>query len=332
VKIKKEKSTNSPQPPAEVMKLNNNKIYWKPNEPHMVKHEWDYKFMKDNGIEIFVTGNLLAKNNEGDEFQYVCWNYFLDFPYFGSKQHDFKYNFINEFDFKYKILCYNRRAHAHRKILVYNILQNELLKDNTLFSLGYEQQYNDKITKEIIAGYTENLEEANDIFNYFTNLKEDISFDKNINLNRDIIGKSFVLDDYKKTFVSLVTETLASNDTLFFSEKTYKPIAAQHPFIILGNPNSLKYLKSIGFKTFDKWWDESYDEESNFKIRLEKIICILKDICNKPFEELYKIRKEMNDVCIYNYKHFLKSTGVTDELKKLGCEPQIINDFRTKLI
>lgn len=314
------------------MEIKNDKIVFRPNEPHMVTHDWDRKFIAENGIEKWITGNLLAQNKEGDTFQYLTWNYFLDYPYFGSKLRDFNPDFVNEFDFKYKVLCYNRRPHAHRKILVYNIIHNEVLRTNTLFSLGYNNLYNNQMNERVIAGYTENLEEAEKIFTYFTNLAKDIGFDSEINLGSDSIGKSFKIEDYKKTFVSLVTETLASKDVLFFSEKTYKPIVAQHPFIILGNPNSLKYLKSIGFKTFDKWWDESYDEEINFKKRFDKILKIVTDICNMSYDELYLIREQMNSVCMHNYKHYFKSTGVTEELKKLGYVPQIFEKIERKLI
>ena len=33
-------------------------------------------------------------------------------------------------------------------------------------------------------------------------------------------------------------------------------------FLVSGmNPHYLKKLKELGFKTFDSWWDESYDSE-----------------------------------------------------------------------
>ena len=311
--------------------MNNNKIYFKGTEPDIVETEIEREYIKENGIEKYITGNLLAKNKKGDTFEYVSWNFFLDYPpFFNKNKADLE--FINTFDFKYKVLCYNRRAHAHRKILVYNILKDRLLKDNTLFSLGYEKEYNDKVNIESIAGYTEDLNQAKNIFEYFTELKEDISFDKNLNLYRDSPGLLFKIEDHQKTFVSLVTETLVENDKLFFSEKTYKPILAQQPFIIMGNPNSLKYLKSIGFKTFDRWWDESYDEETNFKIRFEKILNVVRKICSMSYDELYTIRKELESVCIHNYKHYLKSSGVTEELKKLGFTPQIYQNINRKFI
>jgi hypothetical protein len=305
----------------------NKPILFKPQEPYILTSELD------SSIEKCITGNLLAKNKEGDSFQYVSWNYFLDNPSFGNKLKDFDVEFVNEFNFQYKVLCYNRRPHPHRKILMYNILNDSVLKDNTLFSLGYDFDYNQRTDTKVIHSYINDLELSENIFQYFSAINTHIGFDTDIDLGvADIDTALIKLEDYRKTFVSLVTETNVNQDILFFSEKTYKPIAAQHPFIILGNPNSLKYLKSIGFKTFDKWWDESYDEELDFKIRLEKILDIVKKICTMSYSELYSIRKEMNDVCIYNYKHFLKSTGITSELKKLGFESKTFPIIRNKLI
>jgi hypothetical protein len=51
-----------------------------------------------------------------------------------------------------------------------------------------------------------------------------------------------------------------SEGACFISEKTFKPIACQQPFIILGSKNILKNLKEMGYKTFHPYIDESYDE------------------------------------------------------------------------
>jgi hypothetical protein len=43
------------------------------------------------------------------------------------------------------------------------------------------------------------------------------------------------------------------------SEKVLKPLAFEHPFVVFGSVDSLAYLKSQGFETFDNLFDESYD-------------------------------------------------------------------------
>ena len=53
----------------------------------------------------------------------------------------------------------------------------------------------------------------------------------------------------------LTTETHVDNNVLFISEKTYKPISIGMPFMSLGNPGTLEYLRSKGFITFSDWID-----------------------------------------------------------------------------
>ena len=45
----------------------------------------------------------------------------------------------------------------------------------------------------------------------------------------------------------------------FLTEKTFKPIRAGHPFIVVGNDSLLHLLHLLGFETYSQCWDESYD-------------------------------------------------------------------------
>ena len=44
-----------------------------------------------------------------------------------------------------------------------------------------------------------------------------------------------------------------------------------HPIIQFAPYKTLEVMKQYGFKTFDKWWDESYDDEPDDWKRLEMI-------------------------------------------------------------
>ena len=101
-----------------------------------------------------------------------------------------------------------------------------------------------------------------------------------------------------------MSETLVDNDTLFITEKTWKPIMVGHPFMILGNQGTLKYLKSIGYKTFGHWINEEYDDISDSSARSIKIVEELEKLSKKSVEELVEIRKEMMEVCKHNYENF----------------------------
>ena len=57
--------------------------------------------------------------------------------------------------------------------------------------------------------------------------------------------------------------------------KINKCFLTGHPFIVVASPKYLDYLKKLGFKTFNKWWDESYDniiDENKRKQKIKEII------------------------------------------------------------
>jgi hypothetical protein len=115
----------------------------------------------------------------------------------------------------------------------------------------------------------------------------------------DRIRDSVCLDSW----ISVVSEPIfADTDkAVFISEKTFKPIACMHPFIILGGKGSLRAIREMGYKTFNDFIDESYDELSTFE-RLDAIIKLLKDI--DAIEDKLDWFESMRDVLEYNYNLF----------------------------
>ena len=82
---------------------------------------------------------------------------------------------------------------------------------------------------------------------------------------------------YESTVFSLVAESNLTSPT-FMSEKTFKPIAFEHPFIVWGSPNTLKYLHTMGFETFGHVIDETYDSIDDNNKRLNSIIKIIDNL------------------------------------------------------
>jgi hypothetical protein len=88
---------------------------------------------------------------------------------------------------------------------------------------------------------------------------------------------------YNSTQFSIAVDSTI-DEPHFVSEKIFRPMAFQHPFVIWGICNSLTYLKSLGFETFDHVIDESYDNEPVHIQRLEKIITVVKELI-KDFKD-----------------------------------------------
>jgi hypothetical protein len=103
---------------------------------------------------------------------------------------------------------------------------------------------------------------------------------------------------------NVVTETVFYDEKLHLTEKIFKPIATRRPFILVAAPGNLAYLKSYGFKTFDRWIDESYDNELDHDVRIQKISDQLARLCAMSWDELMNMYEEMQEVLEYNHQHF----------------------------
>jgi len=100
------------------------------------------------------------------------------------------------------------------------------------------------------------------------------------------------------------TETVYFGRRWHLTEKTFKPIALEMPFILVAPAGSLEYLRSYGFKTFNGIIDESYDEETDDIKRLEKVTQLLVEINNMPANEKLQLHKQCLPIVEHNYNHF----------------------------
>ena len=117
------------------------------------------------------------------------------------------------------------------------------------------------------------------------------------------IGKGMVTPYwlYQTAYFHIINETDTWHDPnyLFITEKTYNCINSKTPFVLCGQPFTLKHLKEIGFKTFSDHWDEAYDSEINTSKRVD-MICDVIDFIEKNYIELFK---DVQSILEHNYKH-----------------------------
>lgn len=104
-------------------------------------------------------------------------------------------------------------------------------------------------------------------------------------------------------FLHVVNETVFYERKLHLTEKIFKPIVASRPFVLVGGVGNLAYLRSYGFKTFDNWIDESYDDEADNDLRLDKLAREIARLVSLPISQLRKMHKDMQQVLIHNKRH-----------------------------
>jgi hypothetical protein len=149
----------------------------------------------------------------------------------------------------------------------------------------------------------------------------DIEDIENINGYKHDNPKLF-LDSY----ISIVTETSFYIDNDFISEKIWKPIGHCQPFILAGPAHSLEYIKSIGYKTFHPYIDESYDNETEDFTRLNMIMAEVEKFTNKSKEEKDQFLKDIMEVCRHNQELFL---SYSKQKFRIICD-DIIIELRKK--
>jgi hypothetical protein len=90
---------------------------------------------------------------------------------------------------------------------------------------------------------------------------------------------------YDSTWLSLVVETEVLGQG-FITEKTFKPVAFYHPFMVLGQVNTLRHLRQQGFETFNNLWNEQYDSIEDMHLRLENILKNLQNYQPEPYDKI----------------------------------------------
>ena len=90
------------------------------------------------------------------------------------------------------------------------------------------------------------------------------------------------------SYINLVTETTVLND-IFLTEKTWKPVASGQIFLVFGNPGTMSFLQSQGVDIFPDLIDHNYyDQEINWRVRLNKLHEVLDDLLDKDLETIYR--------------------------------------------
>lgn len=239
----------------------------------------------------YLHGNLKAPTYLQDHnFTYVPMD---SFPGWVKQLTDTPAKF-NPVSNKNLFLCYNRRPHRHRIITVCELMKN-CLTERGIYSLGD--------TGLKLRCTLENIKRL-DLIRYGMILDGQIPIELDLDLVKNNPANLIVPEHYSQTFMSLITETLTDDKTIFFSEKIYKSISIGHPFMVVSSPGFLAELRSRGYKTFDRWFDESYDLLPDVSDRISVIIKELVRLSKFSVDELKAIREEMKPVLQHNQDLF----------------------------
>jgi hypothetical protein len=140
---------------------------------------------------------------------------------------------------------------------------------------------------------------------------------------------------HSKTLFSIVNETLISNyknTSLFFSEKLLKPIINYQPMIIYGQPGINRKIQILGFKTYEQYFDLSFDDEPNDVLRYKKLLTSVKDTADYlqslSRDKQIEWRFKESELLIYNREVFIRKENTMKQLEVFSKKLTLI--FQTK--
>ncbi len=183
-------------------------------------------------------------------------------------------------------------------------------KDQTILTFHYDKlsdYHKDNLEFDLLLNLVNDEQSLlKNIFNLLEN--SPITLDKH-KTYPILVPQNLKLDKYYKNFfVEIVCETYFSGNTFFPTEKTFRPILMKTPFIIQGPKDYLNNLKKIGFKTFDRWWSELYQDFNKLPIDSEivwstkEIFKVVEQISKMKIIEIKSMYNDMLPTIEHNYE------------------------------
>ena len=284
-----------------------------------ILHQQGFKFIIANPWEsmdniknqVFLTGEKLKDLNV--PYPYHTWtggvSWFWSYMY--HKHKDNKLNVTHDHNGSYwhkkhEFLYLNKFPRKHR-VKLFQSLKNQKLIDNSITTfLGLQPPITMPADYELPWVNDRNFDNHPRWGNY-----------PRWGMDQDIYELP-----YTDTVCSIVSETNDNDYEVFMTEKIWKPIMAQHVFVVHGNYLYLQKLREMGFKTFGSCFDESYDLEQDPDKRINKIVSLCREL-KDPSTELKHGHKKWQDIYLqtkalrqHNYDTFFDKEKLRLEINK----------------
>jgi hypothetical protein len=277
-------------------------------------------------LDLSTDHMIILATNPGieKEIQHVCDQKNLSCPkiinfvlwYTFPELQNFSCNLDLEKKFLYS--CLNGQPRTHRKTLIAMLYQNNLIDqgmisyhanplpippENTSFG-SFDKNNNMRMRLTVpFSRINEELSVCRETkilhTQYSKELAQSIKSEQILGTPND--PETFLRPYFlQQSLVYIVTETVGNYPYPFLTEKTWKAMTSSMPFMVLGAKHSLKFLKECGFKTFNDFWDESYDQVDSVYERCSIIVNNLLMLKNQDWSQLLL---RMQPIIEYNFNH-----------------------------
>jgi hypothetical protein len=191
-------------------------------------------------------------------------------------------------------LCPNNiiGGQRHHRVALLNELVDRELVDSNFISFPERCPYENKTVAELCQEYDIHLGH--------------VDLPLIIDHGANHAGSSHRIDMWElanRSLLNVVTETVYSGRRQHLTEKTFRPIVMQQPFVLVSCQGSLEYLRRYGFKTFGEFWNEDYDDKDD-DLRMFRIGKLLADLESLSTREKAQLQRHLAPVVEHNFQWF----------------------------
>ena len=219
----------------------------------------------------------------------------------------------------------NRRSRKWRSYFVYKLFEHKIQD----FGIISHSRTDDDV--DTIDGF--NYAEAASFNNFLVNNLPLIADTKDFETN----WANYLNNEiHSNALFSVVGETLQENydnTSLFYSEKSFRPMILGQPMLIWGQRYCNKKLSTkLGYKLYNNWFDYSFDSIKDEKERANALVLEIKRVCEKlklmsrseqinwayKDEEtlLYnRNRLRYNEFSINNFFEFIEQMAINEKIQ-----------------
>lgn len=209
----------------------------------------------------------------------------------------------------HNFICLIRKPRTYRLVLYANLY---LYKDQGILTCGPLNHSDNPLRVE------QQIHSAKRLFpsqrnNVLMSLKNTIPriYDADITEKQVCTPRTGDLDieKYLESHIHVVPETHFNRDnaSVFLSEKIFKPMMFLQPFVVFGQANSLTELRRQGYKTFEPFIDESYDQILDHENRFVAALNQVKRLIAMSNDELVALQQQLISVLMHNHHHLINN-------------------------
>jgi hypothetical protein len=118
---------------------------------------------------------------------------------------------------------------------------------------------------------------------------------------------------HRRGYVAIASEPTFDGYPLA-TDGALAPLLNLQPFVWVGSPDTLRYLRALGFETFGRVLDERYDQPDQFATRMVRLLGQIEALGARDHAALRDLQVELLPELLHNRSHVIEGRHQLDRL------------------